>query len=337
MAELLKIAVVGATSLVGKAVIELLEQRDVAVAELHCLEKEEASEESVLFKNKNIQITSWQDFDFSSVDIAIFAEVDVSEVELTVQAGKAGAVVITNQAVFRHAQDIPLVVAGINSEAIADYSEHNIIATPHANSVHVLMALHAVYESAGISNIRLTSCQAVSAVGAKGISELATQTAKLLNVQPIESKVFSQQIAFNLLPQVGELLESGYTLEETEIASGIQKVLGDHALEVEPGIIQAPVFFGDTIDLVVTPQQAINTTELSKLIASQEGIEVRTNELSSPVADGAESEVLSVSRIRQVLSESYSFRMSLVADNVRTGRALNMVKIAEILQMSYLD
>ena len=337
MAELKNIAVVGASGLVGKAVLELLEQRDFPVATMHCLVKNDSTEESVRFNNKSIQLESWQDFDFSTVDIAIFADIDSTEVELTVQAGKAGAVVITNQPVFRHAQDIPLVVAGINDEAIANYSEHNIIATPHATSVHVLLALHEVYQSLGITNIQLSCCQAVSAVGADGVSELATQTAKLLNVQTIEPKVFPLQIAFNLLPQVGELLDSGYTRDETEIASGIQKVLEDHALEVEPGIIQVPVFFGDTIDLVVTPQQAISASELSELIVSQDGIEHQDNELSSPVSDGAESEVLSVSRIRQVLSESYSFRMSIIADNVRTGRALNMVKIAEILQTSYLD
>ncbi|MDH5182992.1 MAG: aspartate-semialdehyde dehydrogenase [Gammaproteobacteria bacterium] len=337
MAESMNIAVVGAKGLVGKAVLELLEQRDFPVAKLYCLEKEGDSDTSLLFKNKNIEIKSWQGFDFSSVAIAIFAEVDGTQVELTVAAGKAGAVVITNQPVFRHAQDIPLVVAGVNNDAIADYATHNIIATPDANTVHVLRVLQSVYESVGISSINLSCLQAVSAAGEAGVSELASQTAKLLNVQSIESKVFAKQIAFNLLPQVGEVLENGYSREETEIATGIQKVLADHALEVEPSITQVAVFFGDTLDIIFSPQHAINLSELSKLIAEQEGVEISTGEVISPVTEGAESETLSVSRLRQVLSETHSFRMVLIADNVRTGRALNMVKVAEILQMSYLD
>lgn len=337
MSEMINLAIVGANSLVGKAVLELLEQREFPISELYCLEKEDGSEASLMFRNRNVEIKSWQGFDFSSVDIAIFAELDGAEVELTVNAGKAGAVVITNQPVFRHAQDIPLVIAGINNDAIGDYASHNIIATPDASTVHVVQALYGVYQSVGLSNITINCCRAVSSAGNDGVSELASQTAKLLNVQSFEPKTFNQQIAFNLLPQVGELLENGYTRDETEITSGIQKILGDHALEVEPGITQVPIFFGDTLDMVFQPQQAISLSELVKLIAAQDGVEISTDEVITPVSCAAESEVLSVSRIRQVMAETFRFRMTLIADNVRSGRALNMVKVAEILQMGYLD
>ncbi|MDH5359364.1 MAG: aspartate-semialdehyde dehydrogenase [Gammaproteobacteria bacterium] len=337
MSERINLAIVGANSLVGKAILELLEQRDFPLAKLHCLEKEDGSEASLTFKNRSIEIKSWQDFDFSSVDIAIFAEVDSSEVELTVTAGKAGCVVITNQPVFRHAQDIPLVVAGINNEAIADYTRHNIIATPDATTVHVIRVLDAIYRNVGLNSITLNCSQAVSSAGDAGVSELASQTARLLNVQPIEPKAFSNQIAFNLIPQVGELLDSGYTRDETEITAGIQKIFSDHALEIEPAITQVPVFFGDTLDMIFWPQQAITLSEVRKLISEQDGVELRNDEIISPVTEVAESELLSVSRIRQVLAEKQAFRLTLIADNVRTGRALNMLKVAEILQMAYLD
>lgn len=337
MADTLNVAVVGANGVVGKVLLELLEQREFPLAKLYCLGYGGIEdEETALFKSKNYPLLPFDGFDFSQVDIAIFTDVAGTEVELAVTAAKAGAMVITNQPAFAYASDIPLVVAGINDEALAESRNHNIIAVPDASSTLALQVLKPVYDEVGLSAVGIVALEAVSSFGEEGIKELAGQTAKLLNAKPIESKVFAKQIAFNVVPMSGELMESGYTRNESGQIHAIQKVMSDHALEVDASILQVPVFFGHTLDLSFDSQQALGVEQLRKLWQRQKHLHWVGEGVATAVSDAAESEQIFISRVRASAAGTNRFRLTVVADNIRLGQADNMVKIAQILAQDYL-
>lgn len=332
----MKVAIVGAKGLIGQALLELMEERKFAVDEIHCLDTGDNIGESVLFKNKNIDVNDWAHFDFSSVDLAFFIDVPETEVELAVNAAKTGCVVITNQAPFRYAKDIPLVVAGINDEALADYSNHNIIAISDATSMPVLKVLKPVYDAVGIQSIDLHTNQSASSLGNEGVKTLAGQTARLLNAMPIEeTQLFAQQMAFNLIPQQGEVLDNGYTRDEANQVHNLQKVLNDYALVVDSCNTQVPVFFGYSTDLSFTTHQALGFEHLTALW-QEEGIEWIQGEVVSPVSHAAESAEIYLSRVRQSVKEDNTWRVNIVTDNVRVGGALNLLQVAEVLVASYL-
>jgi aspartate-semialdehyde dehydrogenase len=336
MADSWNIAIVGADGLVGKAVLERLEELDVPVAELSCLASGKEADDTVLFNNKNYPLLPCEGFDFSGVSLAIFTDVAGSEVELTVNAAKAGAMVVTNQPAFAYASDIPLVVAGINDEALAEAGNHNIVAVPDASATIALQVLKPVYDEFGLAALDIVALEAVSAVGEAGISELAGQTANLLNARSIEPRLFARQIAFNVVPLCGEVAENGYSRNESALVHAIHKVLADHALEVDASVLQVPVFYGHTLELVFDIQQPAGLAQLQGLWQARENLHLMEQGTATPVSDAAESREIFISRLRDSLSGERRFRLSLVADNVRVGQAENLVDIARILMRDYL-
>jgi len=336
MADSWNIAVVGADGVVGKAVLEVLEEQEFPVEELFCLSTAQQEDETVLFKSRNYPLLGCEGFDFSRVSIAIFTDVAGTEVELTVKAAKAGAMVITNQPAFAYASDIPLVVAGVNDEALAEAHNHNIVAVPDASATIALKVLKPVYAEAGLAAVDVVALEAVSSAGQEGIGELANQTAMLLNARPIEPKLFGQQIAFNVLSVSGEVADNGYTRNESGLIHAIQKVLGNHAMEVDASVLQVPVFYGHTLDLVFSTQQPLSLADLRRLWKGTGQLKWVATGAASPVTEAAESGQIYISRTREVAGAVQRFRTSLVADNVRAGQAENMVQIAGILARDYL-
>lgn len=332
----MKVAIVGAKGLNGQALLELIEERKFAVDEVYALDTGDNIGETALFKSKNLDVNDWAHFDFSQVDIAFFSDVPETEVELAVNAAKSGCVVITNQPAFRYAKDIPLVVAGVNDDALADYQNHNMIAISDATSMPVLKLLKPVYDAVGINNVELHSCQSVSTLGDAGVKELAGQTARLLNAMALEENtLFPQQMAFNVIPQIGESLDNGYSRDEAGQIHSIQKVMNDYAMTVDACNVLVPTFFGVSTDLSFTTQQGLNREQLVKLW-KREGIKVVTDEVVSPVSHAAESAVVYLSRLRASVKEDNTWRVNIITDNVRVGGALNMLQVAEVLVESYL-
>jgi len=338
MSKTLDIAVVGATTLVGETLVELLEQRQFPLGQLRLLDWGEAVGKRIGFKGSHIALQDITGFDFSTVGLALFCGNEEIAAEFVPKAVAASCVVIDHSALYRTEPDIPLVIPEINPQAIAAYSQRGIIASPSAATVQMLLCVHPLHAAAEIEHISVTVCAAVSESSRAGVEELAGQTANLLNVRPVESQVFPQQIAFNVLPQVGAIEANGYTMAETRLVVESQKILDKPTLKVSPSVLQAPVFFGHGMVLGIETQQPIALEQARNLLTKSSALEVldAATEAPTAVTEAAGNDAIYVGRLRADMSLECGISLWSVMDNSRKGTALNGVQIAEILVKDYL-
>ena len=238
------VAIVGATGAVGEVLLELLESRNFPVNNLYLLASERSAGTTLSFKGKRLTVQNLAEFDFSQAEIGLFSAGGSISAEYAPKAAAAGCVVIDNTSHFRRDEDIPLVVPEVNSHALERFADRNIIANPNCSTIQMLVALKPIYDAVGIARINVATYQAVSGTGKSAIEELAAQTARLLNGQPAESKVYPKQIAFNALPHIDTFQENGYTREEMKMVWETQKIFEDETISVNPTCVRIPVFHG---------------------------------------------------------------------------------------------
>jgi aspartate-semialdehyde dehydrogenase len=243
--------------------------------------------------------------------------------------------VIDNTSYFRRDEKIPLVVPEVNADRIADYKATNIIANPNCSTIGMLVALKPIYDAVGISRINVATYQAVSGAGKTGVEELATQTAKLLNGQPIEQEVFPAQIGFNAIPHIGNFEDNGYTNEEMKMVWETQKIFADEAIQVNPTCVRIPVFYGHSEAVHLETKTPISVEAIQELLKNAPGVELVDERVPggypTAVGESAGQDPVYVGRIRKDISHPNGISLWLVSDNVRKGAALNSIQIAEVL------
>lgn len=335
MSETYDVAVVGATGAVGEAMVEILEERNFPVGELYLLASERSVGKRVTFRGKQLAVQNLAAFDFSKVKIGLFSAGGSISAEFAPKAAAAGCVVIDNTSHFRRDEDIPLVVPEVNPQAAADWRQRGIIANPNCSTIQMLVALKPLYDAAGIERINVATYQAVSGTGKSAIEELAGQTARLLNGQPAESKVYPKQIAFNAIPHIDTFQENGYTREEMKMVWETQKIFADEAILVNPTCVRVPVFHGHAEAVHIETRDALSAAQARELLEAAPGVTViderEDGGYATQVSDAAGTDPVFVSRIRQDISHPRGLDLWVVSDNVRKGAALNSVQIAELL------
>lgn len=331
------VAILGATGAVGRSIIEQLEEREFPVRNLYLLASERSAGEIIRFNKKSVRVENVEDFDWTQVQIALFSAGALVSKHWAPMAADEGVIVIDNSTCFHDDSDVPLVVPEVNPEAIADFRNRNIIANPSSLTIQMMVALKPIYDVAGIERITVSTYQSVSAIGKKGIDELAAQTIALLNSQTAKVEVYKKQIAFNCLPQVDEFMDNGYTREEMKLVSETQKILGDENVAVNPTCVYVPVFYGHSQAVSIECRQPIDASEAIDILSRSEGIEVFTGEdYPTQLTEGTNNDNVVVGRIRNDISHPNGLNMWIVADNVRKGAATNAVQIAERLIRDYL-
>lgn len=335
MSEAIDIAVVGATGAVGEAMMEILEQREFPVGKLYALASERSAGKTVRFRGKSITVSDLAEFDFSKTAIALFSAGGSVSKEHAPRAAASGCVVIDNTSHFRRQEDIPLVIPEVNPGALAAYRSTRIIANPNCSTIQMLVALKPIYDAVGISRINVATYQAVSGTGKAAIEELAGQTARLLNGQPTEAKVYSKQIAFNALPHIDTFEENGYTREEMKMVWETQKILEDPDITVNATCVRVPVFYGHSEAVHIETNTKITADAARKLLEDAPGVTLTDGRedgaYPTAVTDGAGSNPVFVGRIREDISHPTGLNLWVVADNLRKGAALNSIQIAELL------
>jgi aspartate-semialdehyde dehydrogenase len=335
-----KVAVLGATGLVGDMMITVLEERDFPVSELFPLASSRSVGKSVQFRGKSWPVLDVETFDFSRAEIGLFsAGAEVSE-KYAPKAGAAGCVVIDNTSQFRYQDDIPLVVPEVNPHAIAQYRKHGIIANPNCSTIQMLVALKPLHDAAGITRINVATYQSVSGAGKEAIEELAGQTAALLNGQEVEAKIIAKQIAFNCVPQIDRFMDNGYTKEEMKIFWETRKIFEDADIRVNATAVRVPVFFGHSEAVHIETRRKLTAAEARALLEKAPGVTVlderRPGGYPTAATEAANRDTVYVGRIREDISYENGLDLWIVADNVRKGAATNSVQIAEILVREYL-
>ncbi len=339
MLESVDIAVVGATGAVGEAMISILEEREFPVGEFFPLASEKSAGKTVMFRGKSHRVGDLSEFDFSRVKVGLFsAGASVSKKYAPV-AASLGCIVIDNTSHFRLEKDIPLIIPEVNSNALIDYQQRNIIANPNCSTIQMLVALNPIYDAVGIERINVATYQAVSGTGKKAIEELAGQTASLLNGQEIEAKVYPAQIAFNVLPHIDDFQENGYTREEMKMVWETKKIF-DESIQINPTCVRVPVFFGHSEAIHVETRDKISVSEVQDLMVEAKAIQLiddrKPGGYPTPVEHSAGEDAVFVGRIREDMSHPRGINLWVVSDNVRKGAALNTIQIAESLISSYL-
>jgi len=334
------VAIVGATGAVGEVLLELLEERDFPVGNLFLLASERSAGTSLSFQGKRITVQNLAEFDFSQADIGLFSAGGSISAEFAPKAAAAGCIVIDNTSHFRRDDSIPLVVPEVNAHAIANYSATNIIANPNCSTIQMLVALKPIHDAVGITRINVATYQAVSGTGKSAIKELASQTARLLNGQPAEAKVYPKRIAFNALPHIDAFQENGYTREEMKMVWETQKILEDDSVLVNPTCVRVPVFHGHSEAVHIEMGDSLTAEQARVLLEAAPGIEViderEDGGYPTPVSDGAGSDPVYVGRIRADISHERGLNLWVVSDNLRKGAALNSIQIAEVLIRKHL-
>ncbi len=341
MKEGFKVAVVGATGLVGQTMLDLLSARKFPVREVVALASERSRGGSVAFGRKEIDVQVLDDFDFKGVDIALFSAGKAVSEKHVPRAAQAGALVVDNSSAFRYAPEIPLVVPEVNPDALQhDLGQGAIVANPNCSTIQMVVALKPIYDRYGIRSIDVATYQSVSGMGKQAMDALARQTALLMNGRPLEDDLFGTQMAFNVLPKIDEMLDSGYTREEMKMVWETRKIMGDDRLEINATAVRVPVFFGHSEAIHLRTEEPVDVEDVRSLLMDAPGVRVAgpgdEKELLTAAVDASGHDDVLVCRIRAGLDDPYRLNMWVVSDNVRKGAALNSIQIAELLVKSQL-
>lgn len=334
------VAVAGATGAVGETLLAVLEERNFPVETLYPLASHRSTDKTVTFKGKELEVLDIATFDFSLADISLFSAGGEVSREFAPIAAAAGSVVIDNTSCFRNDPDIPLVVPEVNPERIADYTHRGIIANPNCSTIQMVVALKPLLDAAGIARINVATYQSVSGTGKRAITELVDQVGNLLNGRPVESSVYPQQIAFNVLPHIDVFEDNGYTREEMKMVRETRKIFEDDTIQVNPTAVRVPVLYGHSEAIHVELRAPLSAADARALLAKAPGVVVvdDTEQGFYPTAitHATGKDAVFVGRIREDISHPCGLNLWVVADNIRKGAATNAVQIAEILIREYL-
>ena len=330
------VAVVGATGLVGEAMVNVLEERDFPVGQLHALASERSVGRRVSFRGRNYPVQELQGFDFAHCDFALFSAGAAVSREHVPRALAAGCLVIDNTSEFRYREDVPLVVPEVNPQALEVIGTSGLVANPNCSTIQLVVALKPLYDAAGIERIDVATYQSVSGAGREALEELVRQSiAALSGKGPVESPGGAKQMAFNCVPHIDVFQDNGYTREEMKIVWETRKILGDSNLRVNATAVRVPVFYGHSEVVHIDTRRPLSAAEARELLRNAAGVTVldepRLGGYPTAATEAANRDTVYVGRIREDLAPDRGLNLWVVSDNVRKGAATNSVQIAEAL------
>ncbi|WP_296255101.1 MULTISPECIES: aspartate-semialdehyde dehydrogenase [unclassified Pseudomonas] len=331
MSQSFDIAVIGATGTVGETIVQILEERDFPIGELHLLASAESAGSSVAYRGKNVRVREVDAFDFSKAQIAFFAAGPAVTRSYATRATAAGCAVIDLSAGLP-VEQAPNLVPEVNGARLTSLPKPYQVACPSPGATALAMVLGPLRELLDIQRVSVTACMAVSSLGREGVTELARQTAELLNVRPLEPRVFDRQMAFNVLAQVGTPDAQGHVPLEKRMVSELRELLSLPLIKVGASCIQVPVFFGDSLSVSVQTLAPVDLAAVTAVLDAAHGIDrVEADDYPTPVGDAVGQDAVYVGRMRAGVDDACELNFWVTSDNVRKGAALNAVQVAELL------
>ena len=325
-------AIIGATGNVGRKTIEILEKSNIQISNLFLVASEKSEGKKIKFKGKEIQIESLKTYDFSKAQITFFAAGGKIAEEWVPKASKK-TVVIDNSKVFRMDKDVPLIVPEVNPNKLSMFKNKNIIANPNCSTIQMVVALKPLHENFNIKRVIVSTYQSVSGAGKAPMDELISQTKEYLEEKKINSKNFTKQIAFNLIPHIDEFKEEGYTREEWKMISETKKIL-DPEINLTATCVRVPVMVSHAESINVEFEKSFDIKKVRDILDKADGCKVvdeRKNGGYTTPVEAENKNFTFISRIRKDNSRDNALNMWVVSDNLLKGAALNTVQIAERL------
>ena len=326
------VAVLGATGAVGREMLKILEERNFPVGKLVPLASARSAGKTVPFRGEEVTIQEAKDEAFEGVDIVLgAAENDIAK-KFAPAIVKAGAVFVDNSSAFRLDPNVPLIVPEINPEDVKNH--HGIISNPNCSTIITVTAVNALNALSPIRTMTASTYQAVSGAGAGGPIELMNEVEALSKGETYEPKVFSHQIAFNLIPQIGSEQFEGYTSEEMKMQNEGRKIMHLPDLKVSCTCVRVPVVRSHSISVSLHFDRPISVREARETIAKAPGCrlvdDLAKKEYPMPF-DTSNQDIVFVGRIRPDLTDPNGLCLWCCGDQVRKGAATNAVQIAELL------
>lgn len=333
-----KVAVIGATGNVGQQMLNILAERKFPASEIVALASRKSQGKDVAYGDRTLKAQALEHFDFQGTDIALMSAGSAVSGQWAPKIAAQGVVVIDNSSKWRLDRDVPLIIPEVNPAALSGYTKKNIIANPNCSTVQMVVALKPLHDLATIKRIVVSTYQSVSGAGRDGMDELFAQTKAIYVNDPVEPKTFQKQIAFNVIPQIGDFMDSGLTQEEFKMMAETQKIL-DPAIQVNATCVRVPVFVGHSESVTVEFERPITADAARGILRNAPGclvIDKREDGAYTCPTEVAGEDAVFISRIRKDPSVEFGLSMWIVSDNLRKGAALNAVQIAELLVQRYL-
>ncbi len=327
MQDFFNVAIVGATGLVGRTMLKVLEERNFPVGNLSLFGSERSAGTELEFKGEKIKVRALDANSFDDIDIALFSAGKKVSEKFAPVAAENGTVVIDNGSFWRMHKSVPLVVPEVNPEATAGH--HGIIANPNCSTIQLVVALKPIIDNYGIKRVVVSTYQSISGAGQSGINQLADE---IIGNQPSKT-VSSHPVAFNtVFHTVSD--EGGFTEEEIKMINEPRKILSFPELKIAVTCVRLPILGGHGESVNIETEKPFEIDDIRKLLAKSDGIKVIDEpfkeEYPTPIQSQDYDDVF-IGRLRADNSVENGFYMWVVADNIRKGAATNTVQIAELI------
>ncbi len=324
----MKIAVVGATGLVGSKMLQVLAERNFPVTELLPVASERSVGKEVEFKGKKYKVVSMADAIAAKPAVAIFSAGGSTSLEWAPKFAEAGITVIDNSSAWRMDPTKPLVVPEINADILT--ATDKVIANPNCSTIQMVVALNPLHKKYGIKRVVVSTYQSVTGTGVKAVTQLLNERQGIVG-----DRAYKYPIDLNVIPQIDVFLENGYTKEEMKMVKETCKIMRDDSIRVTATTVRIPVIGGHSESVNVEFEKEFDLAEVRTLLKSAPGVVVvddNVNQLYPMPMDAHEKDDVFVGRLRRDESQPNTLNMWVVSDNLRKGAATNAIQIAEYLQ-----
>ncbi len=327
-----RVAIVGATGMVGQEMMRVLEQREFPLSRLMLLASERSRGRTFEFRGETLPVQVLNKDSFEGIEIALFSAGGSISEKFGPVAVQAGAIVIDNSNAFRMEPDVPLVVPEVNGAEV--FNHKGIISNPNCSTIQMVVVLEPLHKKYGIERVVVSTYQSVSGTGKEAVEELRQQVRAVESGEPVTCEVYPHQIAYNCLPHIDVFLENGYCREEQKMINETRKIMGEPEMALTATTVRVPVMVGHGESVNVQFANPVEPDEARAVLAVAPGVVVVDDPSRNvyPLAVDCEGTDPSyVGRIRKDFSAPNALNLWIVSDNLRKGAALNAVQIAELL------
>ncbi|MBI4559824.1 MAG: aspartate-semialdehyde dehydrogenase [Candidatus Hydrogenedentes bacterium] len=329
------VAVAGATGLVGRHMLQVLEERNYPVKSIKLLASERSRGKQLPFRGETLPVEVLTENSFRGIEVALFSAGGGTSKKFAPCAAHDHCVVVDNSSAWRMDPKVPLVVPEVNAKDIK--WNNGIIANPNCSTIQLVVVLKPLHDAAKIERVVVSTYQAVSGAGAKALDELLAQTKAVLEGKQPECNVFPHPIAFNCIPQIPQsdaFGENGYTSEEMKMINETKKIMGDDSIRVCATTVRVPVHTGHSESVNLETEKKLSVAQAHEILSKAPGVVVLDDpakQLYPLATEAAGKGETFVGRIREDLSHPRGLALWIVSDNLLKGAALNAVQIAELL------
>jgi len=331
----LKLAVVGATGAVGRAILEELEDREVPLSVVRLFASPASGYRTASLRGDELEVEPLGDKSFRGLDLAFFAAGPSVARQWAPKARAEGCTVVDVSPAFRGEPDIPLVVAQVNPQALSGIESGGLVASPSGAAVALSLVLAPLHRFAGIDRVVATVLHSASGAGREGVRQLESEVVALLNGEEPEPSESSHRMGFNLVPQVGEVVAGGYTSEEVAVGAELRRLLDAPDLRATATVVRVPIFYTHSVAVNLQTSRKLAPDEARALLREAAGVKVldapgeRVYPMPMLVVN---DDAVLVGRIREDPSQERGLDLFIAADNLRRGAAANAIEVALLVQ-----